>query len=355
MRPEGNVYGPPSKAVAGDPEGTPLPPIAPPHPPPGPLLKRHQPALPAPHPAVKRPTLPPSPPLANAVPPAASCTTVTLADTPPPIPPPVIFCDLDGVLTDFCRKVEEVCGLPPDHCEKNSMWTKLSALADGGPEGFYSQLGWMPDGPALWKAIAHLSPTILTGVPRGAWALPQKKLWCARELGSAVAVQGCLAAHKCRHASPGAVLIDDTLRIQGSWMARGGRFVHHTSTASTLAALRRLGVILPPDEGSPGLAANNAASSGDKPDSAADREDADLRPCEADHLVVVEASEVSMPVSECISDADHPLPDSQPSQAGAFTGDAEPAPNRLPDEVASGSEEDSSSEPCTIFGGLLTF
>lgn len=35
-------------------------------------------------------------------------------------------------------------------------------------------LDWMPDGRELWDGVAHLQPTILTGLPMGNWAEPQK-------------------------------------------------------------------------------------------------------------------------------------------------------------------------------------
>lgn len=35
-------------------------------------------------------------------------------------------------------------------------------------------LEWMPDGRELWAGIVDYNPTILTGLPMGTWAEPQK-------------------------------------------------------------------------------------------------------------------------------------------------------------------------------------
>lgn len=35
-------------------------------------------------------------------------------------------------------------------------------------------LDWMPDGRELWEGVEQLHPTILTGLPMGTWAEPQK-------------------------------------------------------------------------------------------------------------------------------------------------------------------------------------
>lgn len=37
-----------------------------------------------------------------------------------------------------------------------------------------ANMEWMPDGQELWEGIVHLQPTVLTGLPWGNWAEPQK-------------------------------------------------------------------------------------------------------------------------------------------------------------------------------------
>ncbi|CAM9569238.1 unnamed protein product, partial [Phaeothamnion confervicola] len=69
------------------------------------------------------------------------------------------------------------------------------------------------------------------------WRRRLQRAWCARELGSEVAVITCMSRDKHRHAKPGSILIDDR---HPAWEAAGGVFVHHTSTATTVVVLERL-------------------------------------------------------------------------------------------------------------------
>eukprot|EP00906_Rhabdomonas_costata_P024355 RCo035023 len=155
-----------------------------------------------------------------------------------------LFCDLDGVLTDFDKKVVEICGDRPERLPQKAMWKALFHVGRGQPNGFYDQLEWIPGGPELWQAIRHLNPVILSGLPLGNWAAPQKRKWCARELGPTVQVITCMAAEKGRYCQPGDVLIDDKpQRILTQWKARGGRVVLHSALEPTLEELRALGVL----------------------------------------------------------------------------------------------------------------
>jgi len=152
-----------------------------------------------------------------------------------------LFLDLDGVLADFDAGVQKLTGKLPHELEDRRMWPVLAKTP-----GFYEHLPWMADGRALWEFSLPFQPVILTGLPLGKWAEPQKRAWCARELG-AVAVVCCLSRDKGKRAAellaPGEtmVLVDDRLKVQPVWEDSGGRFVLHTSAASSIAALKDLG------------------------------------------------------------------------------------------------------------------
>jgi hypothetical protein len=88
-----------------------------------------------------------------------------------------IFCDLDGVLTDFDAGVVKLCGKPPSQISSGLLW---SSIAKAGPS-FFEDLAWCHDGLELWNAILPLRPTILTGCSRAAVA-KDKAAWCKREL-----------------------------------------------------------------------------------------------------------------------------------------------------------------------------
>ena len=83
-------------------------------------------------------------------------------------------------------------------------------------------------------------PTILTGLPLGAWAPEQKKRWVSRMLGAHVPVVAWMSQDKPRWSGPGRVLVDDRASREG-WEREGGVFVHHRSAERSIAALRRLG------------------------------------------------------------------------------------------------------------------
>jgi hypothetical protein len=150
-----------------------------------------------------------------------------------------LFVDLDGVLADFDSGVLSVTGRLPDHQPKHVMWRKLAAT-----DGFYEFLSWMPDGKQLWESVADRGPTILTGLPRGRWAEPQKRAWCARELGPEVPVITCRSIEKAKHArqltprSRVPVLIDDRISIRHAWERMGGVFIHHRDARQSLAELQ---------------------------------------------------------------------------------------------------------------------
>lgn len=165
-----------------------------------------------------------------------------------------LFLDLDGVLVDFDAGVRLAVGKDPAELHPSQMWPVLAKTP-----GFYDRLSWMADGRELWNAVAHLEPTILTGLPMGKWAEPQKRNWCSRELGNEVPVITGLSRHKAemalawlddngrRERIP--VLVDDRLRLAESWQAMGGRFILHLNAQSSISALQDLGFPFSTDAG----------------------------------------------------------------------------------------------------------
>ena len=147
-----------------------------------------------------------------------------------------LFLDLDGVLADFDRHVEELFGRPPEQMKLGELWARAARTP-----GFFETMSMTADGPELWAYCRPFAPTILTGLPRGTWAGPQKERWVAQHLGPEVPVITCMARDKCLHARAGDVLVDDRTRFAHCWEAKGGIFVHHLSAASSIRALKELG------------------------------------------------------------------------------------------------------------------
>eukprot|EP01060_Flectonema_neradi_P012528 TRINITY_DN19326_c0_g1_i1.p1 TRINITY_DN19326_c0_g1~~TRINITY_DN19326_c0_g1_i1.p1 ORF type:complete len:215 (+),score=45.18 TRINITY_DN19326_c0_g1_i1:52-696(+) len=158
-----------------------------------------------------------------------------------PLPRPAynrvrVFCDLDGVLTDFDKGLEKA-GVTQSDLKHNpgESWKTLENVS-----GFYQNLSWMKDGKELWNTIKVYQPIILTGLPRGTWAEPQKRKWCERHLGRDVVVITCMAAEKQQLSAAGNVLIDDTPRNCAGWSKQGGDAIFHRSLEETTAELKRI-------------------------------------------------------------------------------------------------------------------
>jgi hypothetical protein len=157
-----------------------------------------------------------------------------------------LFIDLDGVLADFDQGVRRVTGKEPAEIEPRKMWPVLARTP-----GFYDRLNWMSDGRELWDAVKAFEPAVLTGLPMGKWAEPQKRSWCGRELGVEVPVITGLSRHKAALAhswmeSRGLtekvpLLVDDRLKLKESWEEVGGTFILHLDARTSIAALRELG------------------------------------------------------------------------------------------------------------------
>jgi hypothetical protein len=152
-----------------------------------------------------------------------------------------IYLDCDGVLADFDRGAEKILGLSPKAFEKRhgpgEFWKRL-ARADG----FFEQLEPMADAFVLYEAVRHRSPIILTGLPRGNWAEPQKRRWAERWFPG-VEVITTMAALKREHCHPGDVLVDDRDKHKHLWEQAGGVFVHHRNARDSITALRELGYL----------------------------------------------------------------------------------------------------------------
>ena len=153
-----------------------------------------------------------------------------------------LFLDLDGVLADFNAQVLAITGKTPSQLGDKIMWPKLAKA-----NSFFEFLPWMPDGNDLWTACVPYSPIIITGLPRGNWAEPQKRAWCKRELGEDVQVITCLAKEKSLKAKAFyeapviPVLIDDREKYKERWENEGGIFIVHRNTEESLAQLFALG------------------------------------------------------------------------------------------------------------------
>ncbi|MDF2639941.1 MAG: hypothetical protein K0R64_2925 [Novosphingobium lindaniclasticum] len=151
-----------------------------------------------------------------------------------------LYLDCDGVLADFDSGATELLGMPPRVFEKRcglpAFWREIARHPD-----FYGTLPLMPDAMILFEAVRHVDPIILTGLPRGKWAAPQKVRWAAEHFPG-TRILTVMAVDKRNHCRSGDILVDDQLKHAHLWQDAGGIFVHHRSAEQTLAKLSALGV-----------------------------------------------------------------------------------------------------------------
>ncbi|MCF2513618.1 hypothetical protein LVY65_00855 [Sphingomonas sp. G124] len=151
---------------------------------------------------------------------------------------PQLFLDCDGVLADFDTGAIEILGMSPRDFEerhgKREFWRRIARAKD-----FYARLPLMSDARILFDAVEHLDPIILTGLPLGNWAAPQKVRW-ADEHFPGTHIITCMARDKYRHIKGADVLVDDRENHRDRWEAAGGKFIHHKNARETIEQLAEI-------------------------------------------------------------------------------------------------------------------
>ena len=146
-----------------------------------------------------------------------------------------LFLDADGVLADFDEGARQLLGMHPRAFEskhgRGAFWKRLAKA-----KNFYGALPKMADADLLFDAVKHLRPTILTGLPLGNWAAPQKVKW-ASEHFPGVPIITCMARDKHKHMKPGDVLVDDRENHRAAYEQAGVIFVHHKNAEDSLRQL----------------------------------------------------------------------------------------------------------------------
>ena len=101
----------------------------------------------------------------------------------------IIYCDMDGVLTDLFGAVGAKTGRTYTSnypAMKDLVRLKRSPEFKGNPSfaaQFWENLPWTKNGKKVWGAIMSYNPILLTGAISGIGAGEGKPKWAARELG----------------------------------------------------------------------------------------------------------------------------------------------------------------------------
>jgi hypothetical protein len=148
-----------------------------------------------------------------------------------------IFLDLDGVVTDFKKKLAETLGKKLDRGWDFGNDPKVWAKIDDAGEKFWTEMEWMSDGHELWDFIKDFKPTVLTAPSRHETSKSGKKIWLKENLPGVPAI---IDSKKEEYAKDGYILIDDREKNIKKWEEAGGIGVLHTDTKSTIKKLKKI-------------------------------------------------------------------------------------------------------------------
>lgn len=155
-----------------------------------------------------------------------------------------IYCDMDGVLTDFDESIKnirsDIFDLPADE-----FWDEIT---NAGSE-LWEKMKWQDDGKKLWNFLKDYDVRILTGLPgleendktmRN--ASNGKKKWIKRELGEDAYNKAILTTSekKKKYANPSSILIDDREKNINAWKRNRGIGIIHKSAEDTIEKIKKL-------------------------------------------------------------------------------------------------------------------
>jgi hypothetical protein len=150
-----------------------------------------------------------------------------------------IYCDMDGVLTNFDKAYHDLTGkdISGEFYSDTHFWDPINKAG----KKFWVNMEWQPDGKQLWNYIKEYKPKLLSAPSRQDDSRVGKHEWVERELPG-VPLLLRTAKHKKDFASPDSILIDDRLDNIEGWREKGGIGIHHTSTNETIKELEKLGL-----------------------------------------------------------------------------------------------------------------
>jgi 5'(3')-deoxyribonucleotidase len=146
-----------------------------------------------------------------------------------------IFVDLDGVITNFQKKLSELLGHPvkKEFGDDPKIWAAISRAG----KKFWSEMEWMPDGRELWEAIEIYDPTILSAPSNHPSSVEGKKEWLKENLPD---VPYIIEQKKEKHAGKDKILIDDREKNIKKWEEAGGIGILHKDAKTTIDKLKKV-------------------------------------------------------------------------------------------------------------------
>lgn len=134
-----------------------------------------------------------------------------------------IYCDMDGVLTDFESRFEHYSGMSPKEYETKNNTAAFWNLIDVEVGiKFWAGMPWMPQGEQLWNFIAPYQPDLLTSPSRDNNSRLGKNIWVKNNLSPKPKTIFAYSKDKQRYANENSILIDDKKSNINEWASKGG-------------------------------------------------------------------------------------------------------------------------------------
>ena len=139
------------------------------------------------------------------------------------VPPYKIYCDMDGVLTDFEERFEHFSGMKPKEYENKfgtpAFWELIDVKVG---IKFWAGMKFMPQGQQLWDFIKPYQPDLLTSPSRDNGSRLGKNIWVKNHLNPKPKTIFAYSADKQRYANENSILIDDKKSNIEQWASKGG-------------------------------------------------------------------------------------------------------------------------------------
>ncbi len=161
-----------------------------------------------------------------------------------------IYFDMDGVLADFDRGIQELCGLDPmDQSVRSEEKTEEMWSAVRNVPHFYLKLKPLEEGMEVFRILYETCPEkvqILSAQPKQKrrihTAEQDKREWCGQYLPD-IPINITLRKEKPNFAAPGNILIDDYDVNIRQWEKAGGIGILFTGKEDVLKKLKDLNVL----------------------------------------------------------------------------------------------------------------
>ena len=153
-----------------------------------------------------------------------------------------IYCDMDGVLTDFDACFRYFGNMDPRAYESKYGKEKFWDLIDRQiGVRFWVGMEWMPDGEKLWNYIKPHNPTLLSAPSRQNESRLGKRLWVKNNVpGTKLVLANAVA--KQNYSGKNKILIDDREDNIEQWKSKGGIGILFKSTNQVIDELKQYGL-----------------------------------------------------------------------------------------------------------------